>query len=233
LFCLLILVPLSWNYIFINGLIDGASLYYPYDLPSLTLFSLGTILFCKRNWFAFYPMFLLALINRESSCFISIAGFLLCITPINSSIKNWIKQNNNLFYHVLTQAVLWLCSRTILSWIFKENPGLFFEQPHSMYDFLVCLMNGESHWAMRNPLWFLTIFAGIWIIPTVLYRYIEIKEKKLLICGIIYLVSLTLRSNMMEVRVYNELNVIIFVISATVFLRAKEKIIKNYFVNCT
>ena len=86
-----------------------------------------------------------------------------------------------------------------------------------MYDFLVCLMNGESHWAMRNPLWFLTIFAGIWIIPTVLYRYIEIKEKKLLICGIIYLVSLTLRSNMMEVRVYNELNVIIFVISATVF----------------
>ena len=30
----LILVPLSWNYIVINGFLDGAGLYYPYDIPS-------------------------------------------------------------------------------------------------------------------------------------------------------------------------------------------------------
>ena len=38
---LLILVPLSWNYIVINGLIDGAGLYYPYDIPSLAFFAAG------------------------------------------------------------------------------------------------------------------------------------------------------------------------------------------------
>jgi hypothetical protein len=42
---LLILVPLSWNYIGINGFIDGAGLYYPYDIPSLTFFAAGIVLF--------------------------------------------------------------------------------------------------------------------------------------------------------------------------------------------
>ena len=31
----LILLPVSWNYLFINGFIDGAGLYYPYDIPLL------------------------------------------------------------------------------------------------------------------------------------------------------------------------------------------------------
>ena len=42
---LIILLPISWNYILINGVIDGAGLYYCYDIPSLTFFSIGLILF--------------------------------------------------------------------------------------------------------------------------------------------------------------------------------------------
>ena len=42
---LMILIPISWNYILINGVIDGAGLYYCYDIPSLTFFSIGLNLF--------------------------------------------------------------------------------------------------------------------------------------------------------------------------------------------
>ena len=49
------MLPLSWNYIIINGYIDGAGLYYPYDIPSLTFFAAGIILFLKNRWLFFYP----------------------------------------------------------------------------------------------------------------------------------------------------------------------------------
>ena len=74
---LLILLPLSWNYIVINGFLDGAGLYYPYDIPSLTFFALGIILFMQKKWLWFYPVFILACLNRESACFISLGGFML------------------------------------------------------------------------------------------------------------------------------------------------------------
>ena len=71
---LLILVPLSWNYICINGFIDGTGLYYPYDIPSLTFFAAGIILFMQKKWLWFYPVFILACFNRESACFITLGG---------------------------------------------------------------------------------------------------------------------------------------------------------------
>ena len=52
-----IMLPLSWNYIIINGYIDGAGLYYPYDIPSLTFFAAGIILFLKNRWLYFYPFY--------------------------------------------------------------------------------------------------------------------------------------------------------------------------------
>ena len=54
---LLVFFPISWNYIFINGFFDGAGLFYCYDIPSLTFFSLGLILFIKRKWIWFLPHF--------------------------------------------------------------------------------------------------------------------------------------------------------------------------------
>jgi len=222
LFSLLILIPLSWNYIFINGLIDGAGLYYPYDIPSLTFFCIGTILFYKKKWLVFYPVFIVSLLNRESSCFISLAGFLLSSYPLSKNFRSWLQENKFLVLHILAQAILWFGSRLILSWLFRNNPGHFFETPHSMIDFLYCIKTGESHWAMQNPIWFMTIFLGTWVVPFIFYKKLNFLEKRLLVCVIIYLASLCFRSNMMEVRVYNELNVMIFIISSSFLLRSTK-----------
>ena len=65
----------SWIYIVINGLIDGAGLFYCYEIPSLAFYVLGLIFFIKESWFWFYLIFIVANLNRKSACFISLSGF--------------------------------------------------------------------------------------------------------------------------------------------------------------
>lgn len=218
----LILVPLSWNYIVINGFLDGAGLYYPYDIPSLTFFTAGIILFMQRKWSWFYPVFILACLNRESACFISMAGFLLAFQMGDSKFADILKSNKKIIFQVIVQAFIWLASRFILSFAFRNNPGEFFEQPHSMFDFIARIGSGETHWAMNNPRWFLTLFAGFWLIPLVLWKNLNGPLKRLLIIGLIYLSVLFFRSNMMETRVYNELNVILSICAICSFIGYRQ-----------
>ena len=208
----LILLPVSWNYLFINGFIDGAGLYYPYDIPSLTFFAAGLVLFQQKKLQWFYLVFLLACLNRESACFITLGVFLLTF-QIGRKLKfmDTIRANKILLTHVLAQGSIWLVLRLFLSYVFKNNPGEFFETPHSMVDFITRIWSGEKHWAMENPRWFLTLFAGVWIVPFLFWQNLNPSAKRFSLLGLIYLVVLVFRSNMMETRVYNELNVIVAV----------------------
>ena len=208
---LIILIPISWNYILINGVIDGAGLYYCYDIPSLTFFSIGLILLIEKKWVWFYIVFVLATLNRESSCFISLSGFLLLSKFSNFNPKFFFTENKILLLHILSQAAIWVGIKIMLHHIFKNNPGEFFEEPHSMIQFLSGIGNGQIHWAMQNASWFLTLFMGIWLLTAVLYKHLSTQGRRFLLVGIIYLIVLIFRSNMMETRVYNELNVILAV----------------------
>ena len=222
----LLFIPLSWNYIVINGLIDGAGLFYCYDIPSLAFYAIGLIFFLKNSWFWFYLIFIIANLNRESACYISLTGFLLQLKICNNP-KLFLRLNQNLIIHIVTQAIVWILIRSLLSWIYRENPGLFFETPHSISDFLSGIFNDKSHWAMQNAAWFLTLFAGIWLIPVIGFKKLSNNGKRLIIVGLIYLISLYFRSNMMETRVYNELNVIISIcaiICLTNFIKTKRGI---------
>ena len=223
---LIILIPISWNYILINGVIDGAGLYYCYDIPSLTFFSIGIILFIKKKWRWFYVTFVLASLNRESSCFISVGGFLLLANFSNFNPKPFLNKNKILLLHIFIQATIWMSIKIMLHHIFKSNPGDFFEEPHSMIQFLSGIGNDQVHWAMENASWFLTLFMGIWLVPVVLYKYLSQKGRRFLLVGIIYLIVLIFRSNMMETRVYNELNV---VLAASMIICIHNIFFKNRF----
>lgn len=219
---LFLLVPITWNYIIINGLVDGAGLFYCYDIPSLTFLVLGLIFFLSRKWIWFYPIFILACFNRESACFISLSGFILLCNFSVLKPKSFVHYNKNLLQHVLIQATIWICLRIYLSYIVRNNPGLLFEEPHSMLDFISGLWTGRAHWAMQNAYWFFSLFAGIWVIPLLLYNYLGCQGRRLVLVGIIYLITLFFRSNIMETRVYNELNVIITV-CAIISIQTKFK----------
>ena len=208
----LCILPLSWNYILLNGLWDGAGLYYPYDIPSLTLFALGVTLFLQGKWTLFYPTFIIACLNRESACFITMAGVFLLLRH-EKKIHSFFSANRTLLIHLAVQTFLWLFSRAALSYIFRDNPGVFFESPHSMLDFVQKMWTEEAHWAMEKPIRFLCLFGGVWIIPLLMWKKQTSSARKLMFVGLIYLTALYFRSNMMETRVYNELNVILSVVT--------------------
>ena len=223
---LIVSIPLSWNYIFINGLIDGAGLYYCYDIPSLTFFSAGLILFLKKKWILFYLVFVLACLNRESACFISLAGAIVTFNLFSIKFSVFCKNNRILLAHLTLQVVIWVSLRIILSYLVRNNPGILFENPQSMINFLHCIWTGEPHWAMQKPIWYFTLFAGTWVIPFLLYKHLDSQARRLAIVGLIYVIALCFRSNMMEIRVYNELNIIIFV---CMIISIKSKF-QNHFV---
>ena len=93
----------------------------------------------------------------------------------------------------------------------------FFEEPHSMLEFISKIASGETHWAMNNPRWFLSIFFGIWIVPLIMKYNLNGSLKRILLVGFVYLLILVFRSNMMETRVYNELNVILTICAICLF----------------
>ena len=114
----ILFIPLAWNYIAINGLIDGAGLFYCYDIPSLGFYVLGLILFIKGNWSWFYPLFICANLNRESACFISLSGFLLQL-KLSKNLKFFLKNKlKSYFTHFHTSSFVdpyTFCSKLDLS----------------------------------------------------------------------------------------------------------------------
>ena len=168
-------------------------------------------MFTKKKWGWFYLSFILATLNRESSCFISLGGFLLLVNISDYNLRYFLTRNKILLLHISIQATIWISIKILLHHVFKNNPGEFFEEPHSMIHFLSGIGNDQNHWAMDNATWFLSLFMGIWLLPVILFKYLSPQGRRFLLIGIIYLIVLIFRSNMMETRVYNELNVIIAV----------------------
>ena len=107
--------------------------------------------FFKKRWILFYPIWLLACLNRESACFVSLAAFLLLFDNSDLHPKNLIKRNKHLLYHILVQASIWLLLRAILCYAFRNNPGQFFESPHSMMEFITKIWTGKVIGQCKTP----------------------------------------------------------------------------------
>jgi hypothetical protein len=209
--CLLLLIPVGWNYMFIN------SIFHSYDIPSLFFYCLGLHLFLNKKYFLFYIIFAVATFNRESTCFISISIALL-LSKFSSKyrLKDNFVRNFSLIRHLLAQAALWFLIVLIISWLVKDSPGRSYELTYSMREFIANMWNGAPSWPflntetfLGNPRCFLTLFGCTWVLIPFLWKYIPGDCKKLLLLIPIYMIPAILFANLMETRVYHELNVVI------------------------
>ena len=106
--CFLILVPILFNYCGLNNL------YYPADLASIALFVLGALCMRRGQWPAYYVVFVLATLNRETSCFLT---FLLLLTQWPRGRKGVV------VLHCAAQLAIWIALKAWLAWVFRDNPG--------------------------------------------------------------------------------------------------------------
>ena len=208
---ILVLLPVGWNYLILN------SIFHAYDIPTLAFFTLGLLLFIRKKYISFYILYILATLNRESTCFITISVFLL-LYKLDSSDTTFssLKRNIVLIKQCFLQFVIWILITNLISIAIIKNPGNHYEDTFSMLQFLINMWEGNKSWPylntdffFHNPRCFLTLFACIWIFIPFLWNKIEIQFKKLLLLIPIFFVPALLYANLMESRVYHELNIVL------------------------
>lgn len=88
-----------------------------YDVPGLFLTTMCIYALFEKRWTLFYPVYLLATINKESSIIlVSLTILLLRNQPWRTALP-----------HVLSQIVLWSAIFVLLLLHFNQNPGETFE----------------------------------------------------------------------------------------------------------
>jgi hypothetical protein len=93
--------------------------WYPYDIPALLFFLTG-LLFIRRNkMLLYYVFFILATINRETSCFLTI--IMILVWWKNRPVKI-------IATHAGVQLCIWLSIKIMLNLIFRNNPGTIFSE---------------------------------------------------------------------------------------------------------
>ena len=210
-----ILYPIWVNHYWLN------MLRYPSDIPSLFFFALGLLLLLRRRWVAYYLVFVLATLNRETSCFLTVA--MLCLFFNRGNRREMV-------YHWAAQFLLWMGLKTGLSLAFMNNAGNILEW-HNMlknFSFFSDMWNGEaSDWYYKmggNANWIFFSIGGLWAIVPFLWSKLPLQLRRLFWIIPPYALGYFLVTFLWEVRAWNEMVVLITLFFA-VGLSGKLKLI--------
>lgn len=105
----------------------GLDYTLPYDTPSLFFFCLGLYLIVDRRWWMYYILFPIAVLNRETICFLTV--FFLVWEWFRSSaeasgrVQSAGRRVMRLAPHALIQAAIWLAIKVFLAHRFIANPA--------------------------------------------------------------------------------------------------------------
>jgi len=91
-----------------------ANLAYLYDFPTLLLFTLSLYLLAGQRWSAFYLVFALGCLNKET--------FIL-LTPLFAWYYLRRMPRTRLLQHLAAQLAVFAVIQALLYWVFRHNPG--------------------------------------------------------------------------------------------------------------
>lgn len=184
---MLILYPMLWNY----GSLP--SYYLPSDIPAIAFFVYGITLIYTERWWTYFPVFIAATINRETSCFLA-CGYAFTMFG---------KQKPKVYItHLLAQAVIWFSIKHSIDKLFIHNGGkkLFENQIWNNIHFFKHIFQLEPH-----ALWRLYTFGFIWILVPFFWKKQPLFFKKLLWIFVPFLAGMSIVGRLQEVRIYSEL----------------------------
>jgi hypothetical protein len=195
-----ILYPTWVNHYWLN------ILRYPSDVPSLFFFALGLLLLLRRKWISYYVVFVLATINRETSCFLTVA--MLCLFLTRDNLRE-------MFYHWAAQFLIWMSLKAGLSLVFMNNPGTVIEWHNMFSNFKLFrdLWSGESYdWYIKlggNANWIFFAMGGLWALVPFLWNRLPQELRRLFWVIPPYALGYFLVTFLWEVRAWNEVVVLI------------------------
>ena len=189
LFCsllsLLLLPVMSFNFV----LPRVTPLWFPWDVPAVFFMAAGLVLLYDRRWGAFYVLFALATLNRQTSCFLTMIWF----------FANWNTRHTREFWiHLCAQTGLWLVIKLWLFEQFSHRSGQFlYSHIQENLDYLI----SPAVWPlMLSSLGFTWLIAAVGF-PLIRDDFIRRGLLALIPIGI----GLFLVGRVVETRIYGEL----------------------------
>ena len=201
--CFVIVAPVIFNYCALNRL------YYPPDFASITFFVVGALCIQHARWRTYYLVFVLATLNRETSCFLT---FLLLFTQWGRVGRRAIA------LHCVAQFAIWAVLKAMLAWIFRNNAGPVLAELQLRCT-VSCLMRLLS--LDPNALQYVLVFGLAWVTIPLVWDDLPPFPKRSLLVTIPFLLGMSIVGNIFEVRIYNEL-VPIVTTPAAIWLHARH-----------
>ena len=189
---LLLLYPLVMHYLF---WVAYPVLYYPYDMPALAFTTVGLALLHQGRLGLYYPLFTLATINRETSCY-------LTVTQLFTTWRQGIV-TKGLTLHMGAQLLIWV----VVKW------GLWLAYGGNKMNHLGVVALFENNiprnfQRLADPWAWLALascFGMLWL-PTLLRRR-SIQDpfvrRSLLVLPLLF-VGMGVTGNVTELRIYGE-----------------------------
>jgi hypothetical protein len=167
----------------------------PYDVPSMAFFGLASYAAFTRNRWLFYPVFLIATTNRESTIFLPMVFFLFGLGSAGSLWQALKSTRVALVLETLAQFLLWyVVNQTCIYVSGGPEPSL------SLYRINFHLLINPTHW----PTYF-SLFGFLWI-PYALFfdRIGNQRMKRIAWLAIPWAMVMFKLSDPLEIRVNSE-----------------------------
>ena len=171
------------------------AVFFPWDTPSVAFFTLGLYLLYRRAWWAFYPLFVVATFNRETTCFLTVFYVLTFFQE---------ERPGRLMAHAAAQAAIWFGIKAALYTTFLGN------EPLSVGDsVLFANQIGRSlQIVLTIPglVYLALAMGGLWVLVAWLWPALtEARVKQAFRFVPAFLVGMVAVGELMEVRIYSEL----------------------------
>jgi hypothetical protein len=194
---ILILFPLAWNQAVI------CSIFIPSDLVGLLFMTLGLCFIHQKNWRYFYWLFPLAVLNRETAIYLTLAMIVTAKGRMGFRA---------LLMHTLAQLAVWGLLKYLLFISFDHLAGDMYVDTLSTN--LAYLLNVVT-FKGNSPLW-LTIFGLVWIPGITRWRNMPSFVRRLFLVLIPAFAALLAAGEIWETRIFTEL--VLILVTPTVIL---------------
>jgi len=164
------------------------SFYYIYDIPSVVFFTLALMLIHQKRILLFHALFVVATINRETSCFMTVIYLL----------ASWRDSRRKVMFNCAVQAVIWLGIRVVMMSLYPADV--------ERGPWLIMLSNWHG---LRNPVALFQVVSSwgfLWVFPLLGWRLLKDPfVRKACMVVPLFAGLLFFAGNVQEIRIYGEM----------------------------
>jgi len=189
--------------------------YYPYDIPSVLFFTVGMLLIYERRWSWFYPLFIAATLNRETSIFLTVVTVFVLYDRYRPQ---------TLAALAGSQLAIWAAIKAALWMIYQENRWM----GYGLYQFQLKVNVATLRDYPIKGVIALATWGCLWLAVVIWHRRIhDMSLKRTLWTVPVFIAGMFVAGFVIELRIYGEMLPIILAAFWVAFLDLIEESLKD------